>query len=225
MAPDTIQTTSGENNVPYDLSGLDPSEIAELKAALGGLDQGPAPGMPGMPGMAEVIEAIKELDRRTQGHETKLADIGRRFDAHHRWFTNDFLGGLTKLHEDNARSEGIKGLQGKYSADFEPHAAYLKTQLPEGTDFFGSLHDNLKSHWDDEGFDPDDAIDSVLEQIEDHIAALREAIGEKIGDTEDDEPDEEEPAGEPGEEDEPIDFSEEISRLRQNPAMRQQNAG
>ena len=197
----------------FDLSGLSPEELAELKAAISAQNGGAHPDEEAdnqwiQPIVQAVQYLAQQLDELKESHE-HLANF----------INKDFIGGLQDLYSTNQRRSGIEALRSKYGDDFAPHDGYLKNLLGD-KDLFEGLYDHLKGRWDDEDFDPDDEMDSILDELEENIAKMHEALGSNpeihgVVKTAVIEPEGKEEEGE-----EPLDFSKEIERLKKMPGMK-----
>lgn len=158
----------------YDLTGLSPEEMRELEESLTAFHRSESPMI--HPDQSEDMAMIKPLVSALQALASRVDIIDRKVDEMSDHYFNQFIGGLTKLYDDNERSQGIETLRGKYGADFEPHSKLLGALLPEGSDIYGSMFDHIKSHYDEDDFDPDDFVDSILDEIEDKIQELRNGL-------------------------------------------------
>ncbi len=196
----------------FDLSGLSPEELAELRGAVLGQKETPHPDK------EEDNQWIAPLVQAVQYIAQQLDELKKDHEHLESFITKDFIGGLQDLYSINQRQGGIEALRAKYADDFAPHDGYLKNLLGD-RDLFEGLYDHLKGKWDDEDFDPDDEMDSIIDELEENVKKMRETLGANpkihgvvrtavIG-----------PEGEE-EGEEPIDFSKEIERLKKMPGMK-----
>ncbi len=188
----------------YDLSDLKDDELEALERAFAKRREGAHPDERQDQAMLQpIVEALQYLEAKIDATIEKQNRLEEFLDK-------ELIGSLREIYNTNERSKGVEGLRSKFGADFAPHEGFLKASYGDG-DIFEQLFDHLKKHWDDEDFDPDDEMDSILEELEDKISDLRNALDEK----------KEEKGGEVDEgEEEPEDFTDEIRLLKRMPGMR-----
>ena len=198
----------------YDLSGLGPEEIEGIKAALAGMGGGE-------PDKGDVnAEFVRVVTERLDGIDKMVDQMWQDLNGLKDFFFNKFMKNLEDLYKDNQHSVGVEAMRGKYGADFEPHMGFIKANFGD-EDIFGKLFDHVSSHYDDEGFDPDEEVDNILDQLEDKIEEMRKVLGGGSETDKVEEKDEGEESEEPEEaQSEPVDFTEEIRKLRKMPGMR-----
>jgi Zn-dependent M32 family carboxypeptidase len=163
---------------------MDPNDIEDIRKDLEEFRSAKSPAE--HPDYGEDIALIRPLAEAVQELNRRLAETHEMVDKMYDHYFNQFIGGLTKLYDDNSREDGMESLRGKYGADFEPFGGYLKQLLGNDGDVFPHIYDHLKSHWDDEGFDGDDFVDQILDELEDKIDSMRKALGS--GSEKDEEP-------------------------------------
>lgn len=154
------------------LAGLAPEEIDELEEAIGQHRRASNPmdhpdEQQDKDMMAPIAQALEMIAQRLEAAEEAIQQLSS-------FIFDDLIGGIKGLYDDNDRSDSLGLLKAKYGESFGPHEGLL-SKIMGGSmdDFYGKVHDHMKGHWDDEGFDPDDFIDSILDEIDD----LREAAG------------------------------------------------
>lgn len=113
---------------------------------------------------------------------TKVQELEEKHEMVERIVMDEIVGGVSQLYQKNCRMNRMDELKGKYSSKFDPYMDAYKT-LNDGQD---DLWDRLYDHLDElkeaagEGYNEDEAVDSIATQLRDKIEALKGAPGKAV---------------------------------------------
>ncbi len=112
--------------------------------------------------LADKIETMDKMYDALNSHVDTLDKL----------INDDFIGGLSKMYDDNDREVGIRSLQDKYGEQVGPYEGALKAFNPD-MDVWSDLHNSLKELKGQPGY-TDEAGDA-------HIKAILDGLGSRFG--------------------------------------------
>jgi len=162
----------------YNLGAIGPDEMRRLKQAIAEFESSSSPmahpdAREDMDMIQPLVQAVQMIAEKVDEVDQKLDATSQKLDSLYDHYFNELIGGITGLYENNERQSSIDGLKGKYGEMFAPHMGLISKLMGSEDGIFDKIHDHMKSHYDDEGFDPDDFVDSIMQELQ----GLREAAG------------------------------------------------
>ena len=119
-----------------------------------------------------LAQAIALLCDKVETIDHMYDALNSHVDTLDKLINDDFIGGLTKMYDDNDTEMGIRSLQDKYGEQFGPYEAATKAFNPD-FDMWSQMHQSLKGIKSQPGY-TDEMGDA-------HIKSLLDGLTQRFG--------------------------------------------